>query len=275
MKNLRLSFVGGGNMARSMIGGLIGDGMAPRCITVGEPDPACRHELMGDFGITTFINNDSAIEDSDVVIFAIKPQIMQDVISQLADRLIQKDYLLLSIAAGISIKNIESWIGKMLPIVRAMPNSASVIRGGITALCSNPEVSLEQRGQAESIMLSIGKAIWLNDETLMDAVTAISGSGPAYFFYLMEALEQAALMAVLDQTTSRLLTIETALGAARLATETSESPSVLRKRVTSPGGTTAAATEILDQEGALDIIKKAVIAAKNRSKELSNTTGSQ
>jgi len=275
MKNLRLSFVGGGNMARSMIGGLIGDGMAPQCITVGEPKLACRHELAGDFGIRTFINNDSAIENSDLVIFAIKPQIMKDVISQLSDRLIQKDYLLLSIAAGISIKNIESWVGKTLPIVRAMPNSASLIRGGITALCSNPEVSPEKREQAESVMLSIGKALWLNDETLMDAVTAISGSGPAYFFYLMEALEQAALMAGLDQTTSRLLTVETALGAARLATETSESPSLLRQRVTSPGGTTAAATEVLDKDGALDTIKRAVFAAKNRSRELSNTTSHQ
>ena len=273
MKTLRLSFVGGGNMARSMIAGLISDGMASQCITVSEPKPALRNELISDFGIRTFIDNHSAIEDSDVVIFAIKPQIMEDVISQLADCLMQKDYLLLSIAAGISIKNIESWVGKKLSIVRAMPNSASLIRGGITALFSNPDVSPEKCEQAESIMLSIGKTIWLNDESLMDAVTAISGSGPAYFFYLMEALEQAALMAGLDQKTSRLLTIETALGAARLATETNESPSALRKRVTSPGGTTAAATEVLDENGTLNTIKRAVFSAKNRSQELSNTSG--
>ena len=270
MKGLNISFIGGGNMARSMIGGLIENGIESRLIRVGEPDLARRQELVANFRIKPFVDNFSAIKNSDVVIFAVKPQIIREVISPLADYLTERRSLLLSIAAGISIKNIESWVSQDTAIVRAMPNSASLVRGGITALCSNSKTSPEQLDRAESIMLAVGKTVWLQDEVLMDTVTAISGSGPAYFFYLMEALEQAAIMGGLDNKTARLLTLETALGAARLATETNESPLSLRKRVTSPGGTTAAAMEVLDSNGTVETIKKAVLAAQNRSRNLEN-----
>ena len=257
-------------MAQSMIGGLIENGIESRLIRVGEPDLARRQELVANFKIKPFLDNFSAIKNSDVVIFAVKPQIIRDVISPLTDYFIERKSLLLSIAAGISIKNIESWVSQDTAIVRAMPNSASLVRGGITALCSNSKTSREQLDRAESIMLAVGKTVWLQDEVLMDAVTAISGSGPAYFFYLMEALEQAAIIGGLDKKTARLLTLETALGAARLATETNQSPSSLRKMVTSPGGTTEAAMEVLDHNSAVETIKEAVLAAQNRSRDLEN-----
>ena len=191
----------------------------------------------------------------------------------LSEWLSSKKHLLISIAAGISISSLESWAGDDLAIVRAMPNTPALINTGITALFANSRVSLEQRNQAESIMCAVGKVVWIKEETLMDTVTAVSGSGPAYFFYFMEALEQAAIEEGLDKNTARLLTLETALGAARLAIETTKSPSELRDQVTSPGGTTEAAIQVLEQVGMSQILKTAVTAARKRSADLANSSG--
>ena len=273
MGNPHICFVGGGNMARSLIGGLIGDGMKPQFITVGEPDAGRREKLTNEFGVTALADNVAAASESGVVIFAVKPQVMKAAVLPLAEELSEKKHLLISIAAGISISSLESWAGDDLAIVRAMPNTPALINTGITALFANSRVSLEQRNKAESIMCAVGRVVWIKEETLMDTVTAVSGSGPAYFFYFMEALEQAAIEGGLDGETARLLTLETALGAARLAIETAESPSELRKQVTSPGGTTEAAIQVLEHAGINQILKHAVNAARERSADLSISSG--
>ena len=188
MSSQTLCFVGGGNMARSLIGGLIDNGMKPQFITVGEPDAGRREELTNDFGVTGLADNIAATKKSDIVILAVKPQVMKTAVLPLVGELSGNKPLLISIAAGISISNIESWVGDDLAIVRAMPNTPALINAGITALFANSRVLPEQRDHAETILRAVGKVLWFEDETLMDAVTAVSGSGPAYFFYFMEAL---------------------------------------------------------------------------------------
>ena len=273
MSDLHICFIGGGNMARSLITGLINDGMKPQFITVGEPDASRREALTNYLGVTALANNERAVNESDIVIFAVKPQVMKTAVLPLAEGLSANKPLLLSIAAGISISSLESWVGGDLAIVRAMPNIPALVNAGITALFANPQVLLKQRNQAASIMRAVGKAVWVEDEMLMDTVTAVSGSGPAYFFYFMEALEQAAIEEGLDEETARLLTLETALGAARLAIETTESPSELRNQVTSPGGTTEAAIQVLEHAGINQIFRNAVNAARERSADLSISSG--
>ena len=272
MSNPHICFIGGGNMARSLIGGLIDDGMKPQFVTVSEPDTSRRKELTNDFGVTALADNVAAVNESDIVIFAVKPQVMKTAVLPLAEGLSEKKPLLISIAAGIPISSLESWAGDDLAIVRAMPNTPALINAGITALFANSRVLPEQRDQAESILRAVGKVVWVEEETLMDTVTAVSGSGPAYFFYFMEALEQAAIEEGLDENTARLLTLETALGAARLAIETTESPLELRGQVTSPGGTTEAAIQVLEQAGMSQILKLAVTAARKRSADLADSS---
>ena len=272
MSNPRICFIGGGNMARSLIGGLIDDGMKPQFVTVSEPDTSRRKELTNDFGVTALADNVAAVNESDIVIFAVKPQVMKTAVLPLAEGLSEKKPLLISIAAGIPISSLESWAGNDLAMIRAMPNTPALINAGITALFANSRVLPEQRDQAESILRAVGKTVWVEEETLMDTVTAVSGSGPAYFFYFMETLAQAAIEEGLDENTSRLLTLETALGAARLAIETTASPSELRGQVTSPGGTTEAAIQVLEQAGMSQILKLAVTAARKRSADLADSS---
>ena len=186
MSTATIGFIGGGNMARSLIGGLIGDGMKPQCITVGEPDANCREELTNDFGVTTLADNVAAVNPSDIVIFSVKPQVMKTAVLPLAEGLSENNPLLISIAAGIPISSLESWAGNDLAMIRAMPNTPAPINAGITALFANSRVLPKQRDQAESILRAVGKVVWVEEETLMDTVTAVSGSGPAYFFYFIE-----------------------------------------------------------------------------------------
>ena len=273
MNHQTICFIGGGNMARSLIGGLIDDGMKPQFITVGEPDASRREKLKNDLGVMAFADNVAAFNKSDIVIFAVKPQVMKTAVVALTDGLSERKPLLISIAAGIQISSLESWVGGDLAIVRAMPNTPALINMGITALFANSRVSPEQHNQAKSILRAVGKVVWVEEETLMDTVTAVSGSGPAYFFYFLEALEQAAIEEGLDENTARLLTLETALGAARLAIETTISLSDLRDQVTSPGGTTEAAIQVLEQSGMSQILKRAVTAARRRSVDLAAASG--
>ena len=273
MSNQTICFIGGGNMARSLIGGLIDDGVKPQFITVAEPDASRREELTNHFGVNVLADNVAAVNESDIVIFAVKPQVMKTAVLALAERLSEKKPLLISIAAGIPNSSLESWVGDDLSMIRAMPNTPALINAGITALFANSRVLPEQRDQAESIMCAVGKVVWVEDETLMNTITAVSGSGPAYFFYFMEALEQAAIDEGLDGKTARLLTLETALGAARLAIETTKSPLELRGQVTSPGGTTEAAIQILEHAGMSQILKLAVTAARKRSADLAISSG--
>ena len=268
MDSYRIGFIGGGNMACSLVGGLIAGGIDATRISVAEPDASKRDELSTRFGITTSQDNGTVASDVEVLVLAVKPQVMRQVVTGLAATLHEPAPLLISIAAGVRAASMLRWLGQPLALVRAMPNTPALVRSGATALYASPEVSEEQRSRAESIMRAVGQTLWIDDEGLMDAVTALSGSGPAYFFLFMEALEQAAKELGLPPEAARLLTLETAQGAARMALSSDEGPALLRKRVTSPGGTTEAALGAFAEGGFETLVTRAVRAACERSAEL-------
>jgi len=206
-------------------------------------------------------------------VLAVKPQHIQVVAEAISGAAQQKKPVIVSIAAGIRIEALERWLGSGLAVVRCMPNTPALVKTGATGLYANAQVSDAQKDQVESLLRAVGVTVWVNSEQDLDAVTALSGSGPAYFFLMMEALEAAAVDAGLDQKTAQLLTQETALGAAKMALASSESAAVLRERVTSPGGTTERALGVMDARGLKDIYHAAVLAARDRSIELSDELG--
>ena len=268
MSSIKIGFIGGGNMARSLIGGLIANGACGNNIAVSEPEVTLREQLAKDFGVNAHAGNASAAKGADVIVFAVKPQILQKVLTPLANLIAEAQPLLISVAAGVTASSIERWIGGHAALIRVMPNTPALIGAGISALYANHNVGDDQRALAENIVAAVGKAVWIKDENLMDAVTAVSGSGPAYFFYMMQAIIDAAVREGLDKETARLLAIETALGAARLALESTENPGILQKQVTSPGGTTEAAIQVLNDYGVRKTLQKAVSAARARGSEL-------
>jgi len=263
-----LGFIGAGNMATSLIGGLLGNGWAVNRICVADPAPQRRRAITQRFSVTAFADNGNVVENANIIILAVKPQMMKDVLTPLAVPLQQYQPLLISIAAGVRLHSIENWGGGRLPTVRAMPNTPALVGAGASGLYANSAVTDAQREAAESILRAVGTTVWLDDESQLDTVTALSGSGPAYFFYLMEAMQQAGTDLGLEADTARLLTLETALGAARLALQEQESFADLRRRVTSPGGTTESAIAAFDAAGAHDTVIAAVDAARRRSEEL-------
>ncbi len=268
MKNYKIAFVGGGNMARSLIGGLIADGYQARNIWVSDPHAAQRDALQQAFLIHATAENQEAVAHADVVIFAVKPQILKIAAEDVAPALQKNPPLIMSIAAGIREPTLNAWLGGHHAIVRAMPNTPAMVGSGATALYANGQVSKRQRNLAESIMRAVGLAVWVDDEAHMDIVTALSGSGPAYFFLVMEALEKAAVDLGLPAATAHLLTLQTAYGAAKIALESSESTAALRMRVTSPGGTTEQAIKVLQEGHAQALFCAALLAAHHRSTEL-------
>ena len=268
MSDSNIAFIGGGNMARSLIGGLVAAGTPSRTISVSDPQAELRNNLQEDFGINVHADNISAATGARVIVLAVKPQVLQEVVVPLGSLVAEHQALLVSIAAGITAPSIERWVGGQPALVRVMPNTPALVGAGISALYANENVDEDQRKLAETIMSAVGKTVWIEDESLMDAVTAVSGSGPAYFFYVMQGINDAAVNNGLDAETARLLTLETALGAARLALESAEEPGTLQKRVTSPGGTTEAAINILDASGVSDAFQNAVSAACARGGEL-------
>ncbi len=269
----KLAFIGGGNMARSLIGGLIANGMSAEDIHVADKHAATLESLNRQYPVQTFTSNQHAIEGADVIIIAVKPQQLQEVVKALHSSW-QEKQLLISIAAGIRIEDISRWLDKpQAAIVRAMPNTPALVEAGATALFANEYVSHQQHELAESILRACGLAIWLKEEKHMDAVTAVSGSGRAYFFLVMEAMENAAIELGLPQETARLLCLETAFGAAKMALESGESASTLRKQVTSPGGTTERAIHELEDGGLHGLFENALVAAALRARELANELG--
>ncbi len=268
MSSTKVGFIGGGNMARSLIGGLIANGACGSNISVSDPEVDLREKLTNDFGVHAHAGNISAAEGVNVIVFAVKPQILQKVVTPLANLIAEAQPLLISVAAGVTASSIERWVGGHTALIRVMPNTPALIGAGISALYANHNVGDDQRALAENIVAAVGKAVWIKDENLMDAVTAVSGSGPAYFFYMMQAIIDAAVREGLDEETARLLAIETALGAARLALESTENPGILQKQVTSPGGTTEAAIQVLNDYGVQKTLQKAVSAARTRGSEL-------
>lgn len=263
-----IGFIGAGNMANSLIGGLISNGYPAHLICASDPNSEKLTALHQNYKIHTTENNHDVIAKSSVIIFAVKPQDLGAVAKTLAADFNDTKHLIISIAAGVHTHYLSRCLNRSMPIIRCMPNTPSLLQAGATALFANPHVLGSQRNLAESIMRSVGITVWLDDEKEMDTVTALSGSGPAYFFFIMEALEQAATAQGLAKETAHLLTIQTALGAARMALESDESITQLRTRVTSPGGTTEQAINVFESAQLGKILADAVHEAKQRAIEL-------
>jgi pyrroline-5-carboxylate reductase len=275
MNNLRrLAFIGGGNMAAALIGGLTKRGLARERIVVADPSREQLARLVADHGITAAENNAAAVAGAEVVVLAVKPQQMRSVALGLAEPLAKEGPLVISVAAGIPHAALVRWFGNRVQVVRTMPNRPALNGFGATGLYAPASVGAANRALAEAIMAAVSATVWVEHESQMDTVTALSGSGPAYFFLFMEALEAAAHARGLPDEIAHKLTLETAFGASQMARLSSESLAVLREQVTSKGGTTAAALDVLDAAGLRAIVAHAVAAADRRSAELAAEYGS-
>ena len=268
----RILFIGGGNMARSLIGGMIARGVAANRIAVVEPVAAARESLTHQFGVTVAETANSVAADASVAVLAVKPQVMRSVCASLRSLLPSKA-LLVSVAAGIRSDQIDAWMGGGRAVVRVMPNTPALLSAGAAGLFANDKVSQQQRTEAEALMESTGLVRWIGEEGLMDAVTALSGSGPAYVFLLAEAMQAAAESQGLPADTARALAAQTVLGAARMLTESGEDAAELRRRVTSPNGTTQAAIESFEADGFRGMVDRAIDAATARGRSLSAEFG--
>jgi pyrroline-5-carboxylate reductase len=267
-KPTTITFIGAGNMARSLIVGLLQD-KANVVLRVADPDLQqldAIHKHWPDVLTTT--DNLEAMQGADVVVLAVKPQIMCAVTETLAEAAQRSRPLFISIAAGIREAALNRWLGGNQAIVRCMPNTPALVQAGATGLYANPQASEKQRSVAESILRAVGITLWFDDEIKLDAVTAISGSGPAYFFLVMEAMQTAAEQLGIRAEDAHLLIMQTALGAAKLALESGDMPAELRQKVTSKGGTTEAALKVLTGGGLQDLFVQALQAAESRSREL-------
>jgi pyrroline-5-carboxylate reductase len=273
MQNCTIAFIGSGNMSRSLIGGLIANNVKPERLIAADPDSEQRDSIVKQFGISTLENNNEAVAKADVILLAVKPQVMHEVVSNIADAVKGTSKLVISIAAGVKLASITEWLEESSAAIRVMPNTPALIQAGAAALYANEHATEAQKNMAEAMLRSVGTAIWLDSEDQMDAVTALSGSGPAYFFYFMEAMEKAAIEMGLSKENARLLTIETAVGASKMALLSSSDPATLRKQVTSPGGTTEQALNTFIQGKMDELVQKAMEAAKQRSIELSQSFG--
>ncbi|HTT10632.1 MAG TPA: pyrroline-5-carboxylate reductase [Burkholderiaceae bacterium] len=266
----RVGFIGGGNMAGALIGGLLQAGTPPHDLFALEIDPARRAQLEKHFGIATAAGADDRLQAQDALVLAVKPQQMKELCAALAPRIGNK--LVVSIAAGIRARDIARWLGTQA-IVRAMPNTPALIGQGVTGLAALPAVDASQRAAAERILAAVGSVVWFDDEKALDAVTALSGSGPAYVFYFIEAMIAAGRAEGLTERQARTLATATLAGAAQLAARSDEPVAVLRERVTSKGGTTAAALASLDADRVGAAIAKAIHAASARAQELGDEFG--
>ena len=264
-----IAFIGGGNMARSLIGGLLARGTAATDIRVSEPVDVLREALASDFGVNVGADSAEAVGPAGLWVLAVKPQVMRTVCEALAPLAQANRPLVVSIAAGITAAQLQRWLGGGVAVVRAMPNTPALLGAGVTGLFGSAEVDTNGRERASNLLASAGRTVWIDDEARMDAVTAVSGSGPAYIFLLAEAMEAAALAEGLPAEAARTLVLETVLGAARMLTESGEDPAELRRRVTSPGGTTQAAIETFEAGGFRDLVAAAIRNATERGRQLS------
>lgn len=270
MTGVKIRFIGGGNMATSLIAGLIADGHRPQEILVSDPDPERRQALQASLGVRALASNLEGLAEAETIVLCVKPQMAAQVCAELGPVLVERRPLVVSVMAGVTEQTIQRWLGGPVPVVRAMPNTPAMVQTGAIGLHASPEVDAEGRNRAETILRAVGLVRWVEDEAAIDAVTAISGSGPAYFFLFMEALEQAAVELGLDAETARLLTLQTALGAAKMALESPEPPARLRERVTSPGGTTERALAVFAEGDLHGLVHRAARAARDRAIELSH-----
>mgnify|MGYP000645745602 CR=1 FL=1 len=261
-------------MAASLIGGLLADGHDPAALQVMEPDPERRQWLGSHFGISC--NEPSAEQPAqcDILVLAVKPQLMASVAAQWSDFVQSREPVVVSIAAGIRTGDLARWLGGYPVIVRAMPNTPALIQAGATGLYACDAVNADGRAGAEAVLRAAGLTLWVDDEELLDSITAISGSGPAYFFLFMEALQHAGVSLGLEEKSARLLTLQTALGAARMALESNSDLAELRRQVTSPGGTTEQAIRQFTDDDLSAVVQRAAKAAARRAKELADQLGS-
>ena len=274
MKNNRLCFIGGGNMACSLIGGLLQNNWPAEKICVADPNPEQGTRLQQiNPAIILSSDNIAAAQSADVLVFATKPQILQNIAREVADIVQKQRPLIVSIAAGIRSADIDRWLGKGLAIVRCMPNTPALVQSGATGLFANKHVRNAQKELAEQLLRSVGITVWLNEEKQLDTVTALSGSGPAYIFLVIEAMQTAAEQMGLSPDTARMLSIETAFGSAKLALESQDEVAVLRQRVTSKGGTTEKGLEILENCGLRDLFYNAIKGSEERAEELAEQLG--
>ena len=268
---MNVVFIGGGNMADALIGGMLKSGFAAGQLRAVEVDGAARRRLFEKYRVECIAEARGAIRPGEVVVFAVKPQQMQE--AARFSGLKPNANLVVSIAAGITLESLARWLGGHAKLVRAMPNTPALIGAGMTGLYAQPGVSAAERKQAEAILGAVGATVWIEDEALMDAVTAVSGSGPAYVFWFIEQLAAAGESLGLSRDVSQTLARETVLGAARLAAQSAESPSALRERVTSKGGTTEAALKAFEEQKLAERFLRAVEAARDRGAELGAQIG--
>jgi pyrroline-5-carboxylate reductase len=264
-----IAFVGGGNMARSLVGGLVARGIAAASIRVAEPVEALRESLARDFGVGVFADGAGAVDGAGTWVLAVKPQVMRTVCESLAGQAQAARPLVVSIAAGIGAAQLERWLGGGIAVVRCMPNTPALLGAGVTGLFANGNVDAAGRASAQGLLASAGDTVWIDDEALMDAVTAVSGSGPAYVFLLAEAMQAAAIAEGLPVDAARTLVLQTILGAARMLTEGDADAAELRRRVTSPNGTTQAAIEAFEAGRFRELVARAIRAATERGRALS------
>jgi pyrroline-5-carboxylate reductase len=265
-----IAFIGAGNMATAMMTGLIQKGHSPNLLVASNRGSE-KLEPLKELGIHTTTDNDKAARHADIVVLAVKPQLMKAVCAQLRDAVSTRQPLIISVAAGISLNCLNAWLGENIAIVRAMPNTPASVGLGITGLIANSKVNLQQQLLADTITNSIGTSVWLKDEKLMDALTAVSGCGPAYFFLMMEAMIDAACELGLSRENAHTLTVQTALGAAHMASQPGADPAALRKQVTSPNGVTEQAILSFEQNGLRMLFRQALTAAVNRSQEIAQS----
>lgn len=272
---MKISFLGGGNMASALIGGMIERGFKAADIRVVELEAASRERLQARFGVEALAASDAKVLSSDVLVLAVKPQQMKTALTPFAGAL--RNTLVISIAAGLRLPDLGRWLGSggapYTRLVRCMPNTPALVGAGVTGMFAAPEVDAAGRETAERILAAVGSTVWVDDESRLDAVTGISGSGPAYVFHFIEALEAAGRAQGFDAASARRLALDTVLGAARLAAGSEDTPAALREKVTSKGGTTAAALAHLAGTGWFDALINAVAAATARSRELGEQLG--
>ena len=263
----RIGFIGAGNMAQSLIGGLLAQGISANQLFASDPAKACR-DAVALKGVTLFEDNAQLISSVDVVLVAVKPQVMVDVLKPLSDSVKKHAPLIISIAAGVTSASMIDWLQHNAAIVRCMPNTPSLLREGATGLYASSCVSVQQKEVAQALLAAVGLALWVDNEEQLDAVTAVSGSGPAYFFLMLELMVAKGVALGLDQATAKRLAEQTSLGAAKMAIESDIDLQELRRRVTSPAGTTEAAINTFIEQDFSKLVDNALQAAYDRSKSL-------
>ena len=265
---MKITFLGGGNMANALIGGLLKQGFPVADIRVVEPLAENRERLAGAFGVACLPAADASVLESDVLVLSIKPQQMREALAPIAGKLTRQ--LVISIAAGMRLTDISRWLGGYSKLVRTMPNTPALIGAGITGLCALPEVSTDERDAADRVLRAVGSTVWIADEAKMDGVTALSGSGPAYFFYLVEAMVDAGILLGLPRAVAHDLIVQTAIGSAVMLRDSGESAQSLREAVMSPAGTTIAAIREMEDHKVRAAFLAALEAARDRSRELAS-----